>query len=76
MASCKFIGQCLLGSPAAHGESIVPGPKNKALDMLKAFNEHGMFFGIGENELAVLLDGDRQWAQQIVQAFSKKQTVV
>jgi hypothetical protein len=44
--------------------------------MLEAFNENGMFFGIGETELAVLLDGDRKWAKQIIEAFSTKKIVV
>ena len=37
--------------------------------MLADFNSQGMFFGIGEDELTLLLDGDRTWARQIVEGF-------
>ena len=37
--------------------------------MLTTFNNEGMFFGIGEDELTVLVDGDRAWAQQILGGF-------
>jgi hypothetical protein len=44
---------------------------NDTKDMLATFNEHVMFFGIGEKELALLLGGDTDWAKDVVQQFSK-----
>ena len=44
---------------------------NDTKDMLNTFNEHVMFFGIGEKELALILNGDAAWSKQIVQVFSK-----
>ena len=44
---------------------------NDTKDMLATFNEHVMFFGIGEKELALLLNNDTAWAKQIVEQFSK-----
>ena len=40
--------------------------------MLATFNKQGMFFGIGENELTILVDGDRAWAQQIKKCFNEQ----
>ena len=44
---------------------------NDTKDMLNTFNEHVMFSGIGETELALILNNDAAWAKQIVEQFSK-----
>ena len=50
-------------------EKIKNMPLSGVKDMLTCFEEQVMFFGIGEKQVALLLEGDTEWAKQIIAEF-------